>query len=47
MLVMFKLIQQTLQMVQAVTFNDVGDTITLLFTNSNWVALANTGTTIA
>jgi hypothetical protein len=30
-----------------ITLNDVGDSITLLFTNSNWVVLANNGCTIA
>jgi hypothetical protein len=30
-----------------ITFNDVGDSVTLLFTNSNWVVLANNGCTIA
>lgn len=31
----------------SITFDAVGDTITLLFTNSNWVVLANQNTTIA
>lgn len=30
-----------------ITFEDEGDTVTLLFTNSNWVVLANNGCTIA
>lgn len=30
-----------------ITFADVGDTVTLLFTNANWVVLANNGCTIA
>lgn len=31
----------------SITFDAVGDTVTLLFTNSNWVLLANTDATIA
>jgi hypothetical protein len=31
----------------SITMEDVGDTIQLLFTNSNWVILSNTGCTIA
>jgi hypothetical protein len=30
-----------------ITFADVGDTVTLLFTNSNWVVLANNGAAVA
>ena len=30
-----------------ITFADVNDTVTLLFTNSNWVVLSNNGATIA
>jgi len=30
-----------------VTLNDVGDSVTLVFTNSNWVVLANNGCTVA
>jgi len=30
-----------------ITFADVNDTVTLIFTNSNWVVLANNGATIA
>ena len=30
-----------------VTLNDVGDTITLLFTNSTWVVLSHVGCTLA
>ena len=30
-----------------ITFDDVGDTVTLLFTNSNWVVISNYGATIA
>ena len=30
-----------------VTFNDAGDTCTLLFTNSKWFILANNGCTVA
>lgn len=30
-----------------VTFNDVGDTATLLFTNSKWYLVANNGCTVA
>ena len=30
-----------------ITFEDVNDTVTLIFTNSNWVVLANNGATIA
>lgn len=30
-----------------ITFNDVGDTVTCLFTNSSWVVLANNGATVA
>ena len=30
-----------------ITFADVNDTVTLIFTNSNWVALSNNGATIA
>ena len=30
-----------------ITFADVGDTVTLLYTNSNWVVIANNGATIA
>ena len=29
------------------TLNDAGDTATLVFTNSNWVVLANSGCTVA
>ncbi len=31
----------------SITFQDVGDTVTLLFTNSNWVATSNLSTLIA
>ena len=30
-----------------ITFEDAGDTVTLIFTNSNWVVLSNYGCTIA
>ena len=30
-----------------VTLNDAGDSVTLVFTNSNWVVLANNGCTVA
>lgn len=30
-----------------ITFEDVNDTVTLLFTNSNWVVLSNNGATVA
>jgi len=30
-----------------ITFEDVGDTVTCLFTNAKWVVLANNGCTIA
>lgn len=30
-----------------ITFNDVGDTVTLIFTNADWVLLSNTGASIA
>jgi hypothetical protein len=30
-----------------ITFNDVGDAITLIFTNANWVIVSNNGCTIA
>jgi hypothetical protein len=30
-----------------ITFDDVGDTVTCLFTNSNWVVISNVGCTIA
>jgi len=30
-----------------ITFNDVGDTVVCLFTNSNWVVISNVGCTIA
>lgn len=30
-----------------ITFADVNDTVTLIFTNSNWVVLSNNGATIA
>jgi len=30
-----------------VTLDDAGDSVTLLFTNSNWVVLANNGCTVA
>jgi len=30
-----------------ITFADVNDTVTLIFTNSKWVILANNGATIA
>lgn len=30
-----------------ITFNDVGDTVTLVFTNANWILVANTGASVA
>jgi hypothetical protein len=30
-----------------ITFNDVGDTAMLIFTNSNWVLISNNGCTVA
>lgn len=30
-----------------ITFNDVGDSVILLFTNSNWVVMSNNGVTVA
>jgi len=30
-----------------ITLNDVGDTVTLIFTNSNWVIISNMGATLA
>jgi hypothetical protein len=30
-----------------ITFADVNDTVTLIFTNSKWVVLSNNGATIA
>lgn len=30
-----------------ITFDDVGDTVTCLFTNSSWVVIANNGATVA
>jgi hypothetical protein len=30
-----------------ITFNDVGDTVVCLFTNSNWVVISNVGATVA
>jgi len=30
-----------------ITFQDVGDTVTCLFTNNNWVVISNVGCAIA
>ncbi|MFZ9006735.1 MAG: hypothetical protein ACO293_08160 [Nitrosopumilaceae archaeon] len=30
-----------------ITFNDVGDTAMLIFTNTNWVVVSNNGCSIA